>query len=64
MFGLMKIKEFAAELGVPESTIRTWKRRGEIPSSCFKVIGGTVFVRIDEMKKWLDKSESDATTVL
>ena len=64
MFGLMKIKAFAAELGVPESTIRTWRRRGEIPLSCFKVIGSTVFVKVEEMKKWLDRSESDATTVL
>ena len=23
-----------------------------------------IFVKVDEMKKWLDKSESDATTVL
>ena len=60
----MKIKAFAAELGVPESTIRTWRRRGEIPLSCFKVIGNTVFIKVEEMKKWLDRSESDATTVL
>ena len=64
MFGLMKVKAFAAELGVPESTIRTWKRRGEIPPSCFKVIGNTVFIKIEETKKWLDKSETDAKTVL
>ena len=60
----MKVKAFAAELGVPESTIRTWKRRGEIPPSCFKVIGNTVFIKIEETKKWLDKSETDAKTVL
>lgn len=60
----MKVKAFAAELGVPESTIRTWKRRGEIPPSCFKVIGNTVFIKIEETKKWLDRSESDAITVL
>ena len=64
MFGLMKIKEFAAELGVPESTIYSWRRKGDIPPSCFKSIGGSIFVKIDEMKLWLDKSESDATTVL
>ena len=60
----MKVKAFAAELGVPESTVRTWKRRGVIPSSCFKVIGNTVFIKENEVKLWLDKSESDATTVL
>lgn len=58
----MKIKAFATELGVPESTVRTWRRRRDIPSSCFKEIGGTVFVKVEETKKWLDKSESDAIT--
>ena len=55
MFGLMKIKDLAQELKTPESTIRTWKRRGDIPLSCFKEIGGTVFVKVEEFKKWLEK---------
>lgn len=54
MFGLMTIKDLAKELGKPESTVRTWKRRGNIPLSCFKEIGGTVFVRVEEFKKWVD----------
>lgn len=56
----MKIKVFATELGVPESTVYSWRRRGDIPSSCFKEIGGSIFVKIEETKKWLDRSESDA----
>lgn len=56
MFGLMKLKPFAEELGVPESTIRTWKRRGDIPLSCFQSIGTTVFVKVDEFKKWIDNN--------
>ena len=55
MFGLMKIKAFAEELGVPQSTIYSWKDRGEIPLSCFKQIGGTWFVRVNEMREWLAK---------
>lgn len=54
MFGLMTIKDLAKELNKPESTIRTWKRRGDIPSSCFKEIGGTVFIRVKEFEKWLE----------
>lgn len=54
MFGLITIKDLAKELGKPESTVRTWKRRGDIPLSCFKEIGGTVFVRTEEFKKWID----------
>ena len=56
MFGLMKLKPFAEELGVPESTIRTWKLRGNIPLSCFKIIGTTVFVKVDEFKKFIDNN--------
>ena len=56
MFGLMSIEDFAKELKKPESTIRTWKRRGDIPSSCFKPIGGTIFVRVKEFEKWLENN--------
>ena len=55
MFNLMKIKAFAQELGVPESTIYSWKGRGDIPLSCFKQIGGSWFVKVEEMKDWLAK---------
>lgn len=54
MLGLMKIKDLAQELKTPESTLRTWKRRGDIPLSCFKEIGGTVFVRVEKFKEWLE----------
>lgn len=54
-FGLISIKEFAQILRKPESTIRTWRKRGVIPAKCFKVIGSTVFVRVKEMQDWLDK---------
>jgi predicted site-specific integrase-resolvase len=64
MFGLMKVKAFAADLGVPITTVYSWKQKGVVPSSCFINIGKSLFIKIDEMKKWLDKSESDATTVL
>ena len=52
-FGIMSLKEFAKAINKPESTIRTWRRRGEIPEHCFKVIGGTVFVRVQEMQAFL-----------
>ena len=55
MFNLISIKEFAKGLNKPESTIRTWKRRGEIPSEIFKTIGGTVFIRVDKFQQWAEK---------
>ena len=50
---IMKIKEFAIELNIPESTIRTWKRRGNIPAECFVVIGSTVFIKVEIFENWM-----------
>ena len=55
-FNIMKLKDFAKAICTPESTVRTWKRRGEIPSSCFKVIGSTVYVRVDEMQELIKQT--------
>ncbi len=55
MFGLMTIKDLAKELNKPESTINTWRRRGDLPSSLFKPIGGTIFVRVNRFKEWVEK---------
>jgi len=49
---LMKLKDFAKLIGVPESTVRTWKRRDQIPNSCFLIIGSTIFVKVNEFQEW------------
>ena len=54
MFNLMCIKDFSKELGKPESTVRTWIRRGELPPSVLTKIGSTVFVKTDKFREWLD----------
>ncbi len=48
----MKLKEFAQELKTPESTIRTWRRRGDLPAYVFLEIGGTVFVDIVQFQEF------------
>lgn len=55
LFNIMKIKDFAKQIGIPESTVRTWRRRGEIPEQCFLVIGSTVFVKVEEVRKWISQ---------
>ena len=47
-FGIISIKDFAKQRGKPESTIRTWKLRGDIPAACFVTIGSTVFVKVNQ----------------
>lgn len=59
MFGLITLKEFSKRLGKPESTIRTWKRRGDLPSFLFKKIGGDVFIKIKKFEKWVEEEDGD-----
>lgn len=54
IFGLMTIKDFSKQLGKPESTVRTWIRRGELSPLFLKKIGSTVFIKTDKFKEWVD----------
>ena len=49
LLGIVSIKDFAKLIGKPESTIRTWKLRGDIPEACFLVIGSTIFVKVKQL---------------
>ena len=51
---LLSVKEFAEELRKPESTIRTWIRRKEIPEYCYKYIGKTIFIKKDKFIEWFN----------
>lgn len=51
----MTLKEFAKQMNKPESTIRTWKRRGDLPENLFKKIGGDVFIKTEKFKEWVEK---------
>ena len=55
---LITLKEFSKLLGKPESTLRTWKRRGEIPAFCFKTIGCSVFVLVDKFENWINEQSA------
>lgn len=55
-FKIMKLKDFAKSIGVPESTVRTWKRRNHIPNECFLIIGSTIFIKVDEVQKWISQA--------
>ncbi len=56
-FNVITLKEFANSIHKPESTVRTWKRRGNMPASCFATIGNTVFVRVNAVQAFLDGEE-------
>ena len=54
----MTLKEFAKELGKPESTIKTWRRRGNLPPSLFLKIGNDIFIDTNEFKTFIENSKS------
>ena len=56
MINLIPIKQFAAELNKPLSTIKTWRRRGELPEYLFKKVGTEIFVRTERIKEWVDSN--------
>lgn len=54
MENLITLSVAAEKLNVAENTLRTWKRRGEIPSDCFKKIGTRIFLRKDKFQIFVD----------
>ena len=56
MDNLLTLSVAAEKLKVAESTLRTWKRRGDIPEECFKKIGTRVFMRKDKFEEWVEKT--------
>ncbi len=43
-----------------EATIRTWKRREDLPPFIFKKIGGTVYVILNKLVEWIENPTQDA----
>lgn len=56
IFNLMSIRDFAKEIGKPESTIRTWRNRKSIPDDVFVLIGKTVFIKVNKFQEWLENN--------
>ena len=53
MDDLISLKEFAKSINKSESTVRTWKRRGNLPPHIFRTIGSTVFVKKSLFEEWI-----------
>ncbi|MBR6162410.1 helix-turn-helix domain-containing protein [bacterium] len=54
LFDLMSIKDFAKEIGKPQSTIYSWRKNGILPPNVFFNIGGSIFVRVNEFMKFMN----------
>ena len=56
IFGVMPLKDFAKEINKSVKTVLSWRKNGSMPGICFKTIGGSVFIKIEETQKWLLES--------
>jgi predicted DNA-binding transcriptional regulator AlpA len=52
MYKLLRLPEVASLTGVPEATLRHWRRIGEGPPSAR--IGRRVVYREDDVQRWID----------
>ena len=54
MISLMSLDDFAKLIKRPLNTVKTWKKRGELPEYLFKKVGGCVYVRENRIQEWID----------
>ena len=54
-FGIIPINDFAKSIKKCVKTLYTLRNNGQIPEKCFKKIGKSLYVRVEEMKEWLNQ---------
>ena len=58
MRNLMTFNEFVKILKISPNTVKTWKRRGDLPPEIFFKIGGTLYILEDKFDEWVSKRQS------
>lgn len=53
-FGVISIERFAKGIDKASSTIYSWIREGVMPSSCYKKIAGSYFIKTKNVIEWLE----------
>ena len=53
MTNFITFKEFCTLLKANPNTVKTWKRRGDLPAKIFFKIGRTVYILKDKFEQWV-----------
>ena len=53
MTDFITFQEFCKLLKANPNTVKTWKRRGDLPAKIFFKIGGTVYILKDMFEQWV-----------
>jgi len=51
-------EEFCKLLKANPNTVKTWKRRGNLPAKIFFKIGGTIYVLKDIFEQWVAEKQA------
>lgn len=57
MNNLITFKEFTKRLNANPNTVKSWKRRGDLPPEIFFKIGGTLYILEDRFNDWVEQSQ-------
>lgn len=58
MTDFITFQDFCKLLKANPNTVKTWKRRGDLPSSIFFKIGGTVYILKDKFEQWVADTQA------
>ncbi len=58
MAELITFKEFCKMLNANPNTVKTWRRRKNLPEKLFFKIGGSLYVRKDSFERWVDEEQA------
>ncbi|CCZ51559.1 unknown [Acinetobacter sp. CAG:196] len=58
MTHMITFKEFCSRLNANPNTVKTWKRRGNLPAKIFFKIGGTQYVFYDRFEQWIKEEQA------
>lgn len=58
MNNLITFNEFTKLLKANLNTVKSWKRRGDLPPEIFFKIGGTLYVLEDKFNDWITKQQT------
>lgn len=57
MTNLLTFKEFANLLKANPNTVKSWKKRGDLPPNIFFKIGGTLYIFQDKFEEWIETQQ-------
>lgn len=58
MSNLITFKEFCKLIKANPNTVKTWKKRGDLPAKIFFKIGGTLYILQDKFEQWIEYKQA------